>query len=63
MFITITRSVEVKTCLTCPHSKHSMDGTICSELRAFYGVDNDFVLPEGRDGIHPKCPHSNKDKW
>ena len=47
---------EVTRCIDCPYYFSDMDGGQCREMEKKYGLYNAFVFPEGREGIHPKCP-------
>jgi len=56
MKVTRTITNEVKRCTGCPYVESTPEGPICMEMTKKYGMYHDFVFPEGRNKIHPKCP-------
>lgn len=48
--------IKIYTCKECIYWRNSMDGVYCELQEQFYGAYEGMIYPEGRDGIHPKCP-------
>jgi len=53
----VTTVVEnVERCQDCPYYRHFKEGPECEHKDFPAKWPYNIIFPEGRDGIHPKCP-------